>query len=293
MAGEETLVEVVEEAVDQVVRVNVVKAFFARKHTQIGLTALVGVGLGLVTGYKVAEKRLQTKFDMQLERELESTREWLHDQGAKVNKEGIYADPEALLEVVKKENPDDDPDVPVTMKTDYKAMFDPESATDGDEQNEFLQGPPATVTEISEEAHVVQKKLFVEPSPETDEYHATATEALIAAGLPYVISADDFNENETEFEQVTITWFAGDGVLADEREQMIEDVEGIVGASNMDRFGYLSNDNNIVYVRNPDKELEFEVVHSDGNYAQEVLGFEHSDETFERRPRRSRIGDDG
>lgn len=296
----ETVVDVVEEALDTVVRVNVIKQFFGQKHTQIGITAVVAVGLGLVTGYKIAEKRLQARYDVLLEEELEKSREFLYEQGARINKEGDFEDPEKMLAQIAEEvsaaeaRTDAVPTEVGNMKVDYSKMFtgaDPNP--EPDTENEFLQPKEEVTAEVTDDIVVVEKKLFEGIAVEDMDAHDAATQMLIEANLPHVISAEDFNENETEYEQVTITWFAGDDVLVDETEQMIDDVEGVVGVSNMDRFGYLSGDNNIVYIRNTDKELEFEVVRSEGNYAQEVLGFMHSDETFERRPRRIRRGDDG
>lgn len=296
----ETVVDVVEEALDTVVRVNVIKQFFGQKHTQIGITAVVAVGLGIVTGYKIAEKRLQARYDVMLEEELEKSRVFLHETAARLNKEEEFSDPEKMLEKIEgvvDDLLDLDADVQEkvgNMKVDYSKMFtgaDPNP--EPDTENEFLQPKEEVTVEVTDDIVVVEKKLFEGIAVEDMDAHDAATQMLIEANLPHVISAEDFNENETEFEQVTITWFAGDDVLVDETEQMIDDVEGIVGVSNMDRFGYLSGDNNIVYIRNTDKQLEFEVVRSEGNYAQEVLGFMHSDETFERRPRRIRRGDDG
>lgn len=287
MAGEETILEVVEEAADTVVRVNVIKSFFSQKSTQVGLVGLVALGLGVATGWKVAEKRLQAKYDIALEEELEKSREFLYRQSLPEDKP---EDPETLLASI------DDAGVPsevVGMQVDYHKMFTGQDPNpEPGEDNEFLKGTPAPEI-ASSETVTVERKLFQEMSEDDLVSHESATQMLIQENLPHVISVDDFNENESEFEQITLTWFAGDGVLVDEQEKMIEDVEGIVGESNMDRFGFLSKDPNLVYIRNPEKELDFEVVHSDGNYAQEVLGFTHSDETFERRQRRSRLGDDG
>lgn len=298
MAGAEVVevVETVEEIVDTVIRVNVVKSFFSQKSTQIGIVALVAVGLGVATGVKVAERRLQAKYDERLEVEIEKSREILIRQNLPADSD---PDPEEVLagieaEVTEAEVRTDGVEKSVNMAVDYTAMYTGQDPNPEGEHNEFLQSPPAPEAEVTEDTVVVTKSLFVEEEVTAFEKsdHDNATQALKEAGLPYAISDDDFNEDE-EFEQITITWFDGDGVLVDELEQLIDDPEGLVGLSNMDRFGYLSNDKNIVYIRNTDKKIDFEVVKSEGNYAQEVLGLEHSDETFQRRQRRSRLGDDG
>lgn len=108
---------------------------------------------------------------------------------------------------------------------------------------------------------------------------------------PYVVTLDEFYENEQEHTQHSVTYYEGDEVLADERDQVIEDIS-LIGKDNL-AFGHLSNDPNVVYVRNDQKKMDFEIARSEGKYAHEVLGFEHSDEPFDRRRRVRRFrGDD-
>lgn len=109
---------------------------------------------------------------------------------------------------------------------------------------------------------------------------------------PYVISLLEFLENEEENIQGKLTWYDGDMTLIDDRDVPIDDVEELVGDC-LTRFGQGSSDPNLVYVRNPKMNLDFEIAWSDGEYTKEVLGnvIRHSSE---RRPtsRRFRIGDD-
>jgi len=97
-------------------------------------------------------------------------------------------------------------------------------------------------------------------------------------GKPYVVSHDEFYVNEDDFEQVTLTFYEADDILIDERDTVIPDSDALVGDDNLSRFGHGSKDKNVVYIRNDDLSLLFEVVLNKGNYAKEVLGFiEHSD----------------
>jgi hypothetical protein len=93
--------------------------------------------------------------------------------------------------------------------------------------------------------------------------------------LPYIISHDEFVENETNFSQSSITYYEGDGALADERDQEIPFVDPVIGEGNL-RFGHGSGDSRVVYIRNERLSAEYEVLKSDGKYAHEVLGLEHS-----------------
>lgn len=113
----------------------------------------------------------------------------------------------------------------------------------------------------------------------------TTPEGVVAPqrdpAFPYLISTEEFLLNEPENEQVTLTYYAGDDVLADEREQPIRETDTSVGDDNLTMFGTpgsLSDDPNVIHVRNERSEVDFEIVKSEGKFSEEVLGFlEHSD----------------
>ena len=88
----------------------------------------------------------------------------------------------------------------------------------------------------------------------------------------YVISIAEYREGKEDYDRQTLTYFAGDDVLCDESQGHIPEQDAIVGEENLTRFGDGSNDNNVVYVRNDAIQRDFEILHSAGNYEQEVLG---------------------
>jgi hypothetical protein len=132
--------------------------------------------------------------------------------------------------------------------------------------------------------------IFTQSEPKED-FDFEAELPLRSEENPYIITHDEFMANETDYQQVQVTYYEGDDVLSDERDQVIEDTEDTVGNQNLLKFGHGSKDNNIVFIRNDRLSLEFEVVRSQGKYAEQVLGFiEHSER--DRRPRRFRNYDD-
>lgn len=100
---------------------------------------------------------------------------------------------------------------------------------------------------------------------------------------PYVINHDEFMQAEPEYDQTSLTYYAGDEVLSDERDTPIEIIEETVGTANLEKFGHGSGDANTVFIRNDRLKMDFEIVKSTGKFAHEVLGFQHSDERHERR----------
>jgi hypothetical protein len=99
----------------------------------------------------------------------------------------------------------------------------------------------------------------------------------------YIIHYDERGESGNE--EVTLTYYAGDDVLCDAQDKVVEDVDKVVGEENLDKFGHGSNDPVIVYVRNENLSIDIEVVKSEQTYAEEVHGFTHEDQPRRRRER--------
>ena len=80
---------------------------------------------------------------------------------------------------------------------------------------------------------------------------------------PYVISPDEFAE-DYEFDTVDITYFA-DGVLCDENNVPLEDIENTIGNDAVRHFGEYEND--AVYVRNERLKCDYEILRDERKYA--------------------------
>lgn len=72
---------------------------------------------------------------------------------------------------------------------------------------------------------------------------------------PYVIEPEEFGEND--YETVSLTYYA-DGVLADDRDNVVEDVESMVGVESLNHFGEYEDDS--VFVRNDRLETDYEIL---------------------------------
>lgn len=87
-------------------------------------------------------------------------------------------------------------------------------------------------------------------------------------GTPYVITYEEFINDELGYSQSTITYFAGDNILVDEEDVPIYDPQQMVGEM---KFGHGSNDPNVVYIRNEKLKCEWEVLYDPGTYEEEIL----------------------
>lgn len=239
--------------------------------------ALVSLTSGAVAGYLYAKKSLYKRFENEFEGELEGMRKF-YEARARRNKEGEFATAESAAETLLAEKAAEALDsYQGKAPVDYTTPPEPE--------------PEAVVVEEK----VVEKKVrnvFVERPRSNDSFDYDEEIQHRTSDKPYVISFEEFAENKPDYIQNTITWYEGDEVLADEREEPIPDVEGTIGTNNIDRFGHGSKDPKIVYIRNERLDLDFEVVRHEGSYAEVVLGFTPERELRHSGSRRFRRGDD-
>lgn len=288
MSAVEAVVEAAE-AVDEVVEAveMIGNLNGTTRKQQIIVLVAVGLGAAVVSGaasHLITKHVLTTKFERLMEEELDKTREfYANRQTVTIDDQIDVPDPIELLRATKASKEAH----PSNGKTDYKAISD---------NNEFVaEGPPdPALLNVTENGPIVAVKKNVFLDAETEAEWLAANQANQDANLPYIISKVDFLENEDEWPSLSFSYFEADGVLADETEEMLEDIEAVVGQKNLERMGWLSQDPNTIYIRVPEHETYIEVTRSTGSYAAEVHGFQHGDDTFEPRRKggRVRFGDD-
>lgn len=84
---------------------------------------------------------------------------------------------------------------------------------------------------------------------------------------PYVISPDEFGESDN-YTQINLTYYS-DGTLADDEDEVMEDIEGTVGEDFADHFGDYEDDS--VHIRNDRLRCEYEICKDNRSY-DEVVG---------------------
>lgn len=73
---------------------------------------------------------------------------------------------------------------------------------------------------------------------------------------PYVISPDDFGEFD-DYECISLVAYMGDGVLTDDDDEIIDNVDEVVGLDYADHFG--EYEDNYVYIRNDKFKCDYEI----------------------------------
>ena len=118
---------------------------------------------------------------------------------------------------------------------------------------------------------ILQKEGYVNYSDMQDKKQKQE----IAVDRPYVIQPSDFGEFD-DYEKISLTYTA-DGVLLDDMNEILDDIEETVGEDSLEHFGEYEDDS--VYVRNDAKKCDYEILLDQRNYQ----------EIFETHPHRTEM----
>lgn len=83
---------------------------------------------------------------------------------------------------------------------------------------------------------------------------------------PYVITPEEFGELK-EYETIELTYYA-DFILADNRNNPIEDVDDVIGLDSLDHFGEYEDDS--VFVRDDERKIDYQILLDPRKYSDVV-----------------------
>lgn len=121
--------------------------------------------------------------------------------------------------------------------------------------------------------HMAEREAPEEDISEYDEaleFNKLMCEEALAEGysdFPRMISASEMLNQKQWYSKVTLTYYAGDDVLADDQDEPLEDPKDIIGEHFKEFFGMSENDPDVIHVRNDDTESDYEVVRVDTSYS--------------------------
>jgi hypothetical protein len=202
-------------------------------------TAAVCLTVGGAIGYKYAEKKLLNEFEERLERETNLVRRMYKPE---------HETPEDMVEALYGDSKTEATmDAALSRLKEYRGEGDKEPIA-------YHKIRPSTVKIGEKEEKVIERRVF-EPTDDRGEI--------------YIISAEE--NAEGSYQNVTWTYYAGDGVVTDIHEDRVEDYSNHIGTDFVNEFGGISGDDNVVYVRNEISLIDYEIVRSHGSYLEEVL----------------------
>lgn len=111
------------------------------------------------------------------------------------------------------------------------------------------------------------KVIATDDDDEVDIYSERDTD------VPHVISQVEFFTEGEGQTQVWLKYYKGDSTLVDDRDNIITNRDDVVGEGTLEMFGVASGDPNLVYVRNLEMGIDYEIAKHDSDYAEIVAGF--------------------
>lgn len=89
------------------------------------------------------------------------------------------------------------------------------------------------------------------------------SEATVMKRKPCIIAPEEYGEKEG-YETESLTYYA-DGVLTDDQDEPIEDVDNVVGLGFESHFGEYEDDS--VFIRNDNLKIDYEILAVQDNYS--------------------------
>jgi hypothetical protein len=115
---------------------------------------------------------------------------------------------------------------------------------------------------VVEYAAKLRKQGYINYS-DTDSLSEEEVDENMINDKPYVISPDEFGEFD-DYETISLTYYA-DQVLADEDDELVEDIEETVGFESLNAFGEYEDDS--VFVRNDRLKCDYEILLDQRKYS--------------------------
>lgn len=251
--NEQAVINEITESAETIVP-EVVEAVHVAKNNPYLLAgvALVAASAGVGLGYFIAMKRLEPKYSKIAEEEISQAKEYY----SVLHKDGKFSTPKDAVD---------------ELITEYQG-----ESVEIEETEEGIQ-VTTTSTEVDHDDNEVEvvkevtRNIFVNGQP-IDEFDYESEVANRSNDRPFIITEEEFFENETLCAQETLTYYVGDDVLTDDKDMVIDDVDDLVGNENLTKFGHGSKDPNLLYIRNVEKDIELEIARSQGKFSEEVLG---------------------
>lgn len=235
---------------------------------------LAGAGIGSGLTYFLANRTLKTKYAEIADSEIEEMREHYQAKGRALEAQKGKGD---LSEIVK-ERGYSSPE-PTASASPPMAVQPPKSVlvSEDEQAGEPPDDAEMAVNAVEGTNGVRTRNIFRDtPVEELPVWNAQEELKRRNQERPYVVHRDEVHATDG-YDSVSMTYYVGDDVLCNERDEVIDpaDREDLVGEANLDRFGHGSGDPSIVYIRNDNLEILYELVRSPNSYAEEVHGFRH------------------
>lgn len=98
---------------------------------------------------------------------------------------------------------------------------------------------------------------------EHSDIYQQVKEGKMVADKPYIIPPEEFGENPY-YDAISLNYYA-DGILTDDADEPIDDIEGLIGEDSLTHFGEYEDDS--VFVRDDNEQVDYEILLDQRRYA--------------------------
>lgn len=190
------------------------------------MTSIFAFAAGAAVGATVAWKLLKTHFERIAQEEIDSVKEYYSDRFSKD---------------IDEDTVDDKPE-----ETDTKE----ESAGD-------------TTLNHREYAAILAKRGYTNYANMAEGKSSVGEETYPPDEGPYVIAPNEFGSRD-DYDTISLTYYS-DGVLADDMDEPVTDINNVVGLESLDCFGDYEED--CVFVRNDTLKADYEILADTRRYS--------------------------
>lgn len=220
-----------------------------KTNTKILLSFLGGAATGALICFAI----LKEKYEELANEEIENIKDYYQKEMEKID-DAYEEELDNLINTMNRDMYEHDKREGTKTYVDYVKKYSPDEIV----KDKYYDMPYPDV--IDEDYH------------EDDELPEDPPENDLQYEKPFVISREEFDEGYPHFDKITITYYEKDDVLADEQDEIIPDIEAVVGYDSLSRFGDMSDDDCVVYVRNGRLGADYEIILTQESYSESVLG---------------------
>lgn len=198
---------------------------------------LAGGAIGAVIGYLVADWLAYQLDEAAFQAELDATEEELESMVAEINErmqDGVISKEEA--------------------------------------REQLVGGMDQELYEFDEDGNVPQTNYAGIVTMDETVENAALARPYQAESAPYIMDIDEWAESKKPFDRHTIMYYVEDNTYCDESEEIIDDINARIVPNAHLHFGEGSDDEDIVYICNPQRGEMFEIIQMHASYDVEVNG---------------------
>lgn len=234
----------------------------------------IGFVAGAITGGVGTYFGLRSKFARETQKEINEYRE--------VARQRIRAANEFVDKAVKEEKKSEEAYDKATNSydkfVDYTSFYDGKSAVNAEycDLRSELNAVSQVVKDNDFDEHMAEREFpeeefYSEEDLDEELDNEEKLESLRKARedqkLPYPISAAEFHNTQQWYEKITLTYFEGNDVLTDDREDPIDNPEELVGIDYKNLFGMIDeSEPDIVMIRNDSNGCDYEICRVPASY---------------------------